>query len=146
MAGATVIAARSGELPGRQITDEEGGYLFVEAAPGVYSLRVTKAGFAFYQSTNLALTRSADLINNIQLAVLGASQRITLAPTTPLIASPFRDLLRDAVSPTRWMNLAPPPADWLPRASAVPPTPKVAWHTTTSDRDSLTAFRVRWTF
>lgn len=149
VAGATVVLSRTGDLPGRQLTNEEGEYLFLEAEPGVYSLRVTKAGFAMYQANTLAVGRSADVVNNVHLSVLGAARAVTALPPVNVIESPFQDLLRDAVRPGRWMNFTALPAagpEWLPRAEGSARRERVQWQTSSTGRDSRTEFRVRWQF
>lgn len=117
VAGVTVIASKAGEMASRQVTGTEGDYRFEDLEPGVYSLKVTRAGFAVYLAGKLVVTRATnDVVNNISLQVTPPP---TAAPADEA-PEPRRDYqLTAAKIPTveqlrvmRFEN----PADWAPKA------------------------------
>ena len=64
---AVTLTSSTTNLSRAAVTDAEGGYNFATVPPGVYTVRVTKTGFATIQQTNIDVT--ADRIARVDLAM-----------------------------------------------------------------------------
>jgi Carboxypeptidase regulatory-like domain/TonB dependent receptor len=79
VSGATITAAQQTTGFSRTTTtDERGAYIFDQLAPGAYTIRAQKTGFADYQATGVVIEVNQKARHDMRLAVGTGSERITV--------------------------------------------------------------------
>ena len=115
VAGATVVLSRAGEMASRQVSGEQGDYEFAGIEPGVYSLRVTIAGFRAYMAERLIVGRDAHLVNNVEMPAATVAREVSLVEPVREDYSRFRGMLQEAAKQNRWSEMRlTPDVDWMP--------------------------------